>query len=401
MGFLTDIFGGGDPPDAPDYSPIAQASKEIADMMLTFYREQLDYQKESDAANRVILDQIMAVQIPAMQEQFQNYLYDRQRYEEKFQPIEDALIDEAMGYDTPERREFERSRAVSDVSQSFEAERQNAIRGLESYGVDPSVISSAALDRGMRAGEAIGQAQAATDADRRVEDVGRALKGEMVNIGRGYPGQVSQSAAQAVGAGNAAMGNQLNTGAQAQQMRSAALGGIGAANQAIGTWGNALNTGYQNQLSNWSANAYNTQAAWNTGSQLLGMALRDGGYVRKMADGGLPEEGPSAGEEPAEPTRREKFKEGLTNFKPMAIPRLGNNGGFGDRAAFANGGIPGEVEGPGDGTGVDDAIPAVLSDGEYVIPADVVRTKGTEFFDKLLEKYHVSAAQQRGIPVRG
>ncbi len=32
----------------------------------------------------------------------------------------------------------------------------------------------------------------------------------------------------------------------------------------------------------------------------------------------------------------------------------------------------------------DDAIPARLSDGEYVIPADVVKRKGTEFFDKLL-----------------
>ena len=56
----------------------------------------------------------------------------------------------------------------------------------------------------------------------------------------------------------------------------------------------------------------------------------------------------------------------------------------------------GEVDtGMGDGSGIDDNVPAVLSDGEYVIPADVVRKKGEEFFDKLIEKYHTPAAQQR------
>jgi hypothetical protein len=34
-----------------------------------------------------------------------------------------------------------------------------------------------------------------------------------------------------------------------------------------------------------------------------------------------------------------------------------------------------------------DGVPAMLSRNEYIIPADVVRRKGTEFFDKLLAKY--------------
>ena len=44
----------------------------------------------------------------------------------------------------------------------------------------------------------------------------------------------------------------------------------------------------------------------------------------------------------------------------------------------------GEVRGPG--TGTSDSIPARLSDGEYIIPAEVVRRKGTDFFDKLLNE---------------
>ena len=54
---------------------------------------------------------------------------------------------------------------------------------------------------------------------------------------------------------------------------------------------------------------------------------------------------------------------------------------------------PGHVTGPG--SGISDSIPARLSDGEYVIPADVVKRKGVEFFDKLLDKHHMPAAEQK------
>jgi len=66
----------------------------------------------------------------------------------------------------------------------------------------------------------------------------------------------------------------------------------------------------------------------------------------------------------------------------------------------ADGGHPGP--GPGmiqhgmsDGTGIDDQVHAKVSVGEYIIPADVVHAKGKEFFDKLLQRYHTPAAQQR------
>jgi len=45
----------------------------------------------------------------------------------------------------------------------------------------------------------------------------------------------------------------------------------------------------------------------------------------------------------------------------------------------------GPVMGPG--TDTSDNIPIRVSPGEYVIPANVVRMKGKEFFDSLLEKY--------------
>lgn len=60
--------------------------------------------------------------------------------------------------------------------------------------------------------------------------------------------------------------------------------------------------------------------------------------------------------------------------------------------AHANGGM---IHGPG--TGTSDSIhtqnratgaPVSVSTGEYVIPADVVRAKGKDFFDKMVRQYH-------------
>jgi len=62
--------------------------------------------------------------------------------------------------------------------------------------------------------------------------------------------------------------------------------------------------------------------------------------------------------------------------------------GTGDGSAgFKRGG---EVNGPG--TGTSDSIPARLSDGEYVIPADVVERLGVGFFDRLRAQFHTPAA---------
>lgn len=63
-------------------------------------------------------------------------------------------------------------------------------------------------------------------------------------------------------------------------------------------------------------------------------------------------------------------------------------------ASYAKGGLVtphtsakagGKVAGPG--TGTSDSVPIRVSAGEYVIPAHVVRAKGTEFFDKMLASY--------------
>ena len=67
----------------------------------------------------------------------------------------------------------------------------------------------------------------------------------------------------------------------------------------------------------------------------------------------------------------------------------GVGGETGGTAFAANGG---NVTGPG--TGTSDSIKAKLSDGEYVISADVVDALGQEFFDMLQKQFHTPVAMQ-------
>jgi hypothetical protein len=330
---------------APDLQPYADSMAEQGRYGYLTSQEQLKWAREQDSMNRDLLQQVLGPQLAAMNNQAQWAQEDRQRYEDVYQPLEDNLIQDFQSYGTPERMAAERGRAMADVGSAFDAQRKNALQRLESYGVDPSQTRNAALDIGMRTSQAAATAAAGTNAQRVTEDKARALRADAINIGRGLPSQVAQSYGQAVAAGSQAMGGANSTfGTSAGAMGGPAQwAGIGQQ----GTQGAAgiATQGFQNSL---AANQANQQA-WSGALSGVGGAI---GMGMMLADGGQPKQ---------------------------ALP-LGNAG---------------PVTGPSDGSGIDDQVPAKLSAGEYVIPADVVNKKGSEFFDRLVAKYHTPAAQQR------
>ncbi len=332
-----------DPPPPPDMGPMAEASEEVARISQETMMAQLEWAREQDTMNREVLQQVLDIQLPAMQEQFGQAQSDRKRYEEVFRPMEDEFAREAQEYDTPERRMQERGAAIADINTQFDAQRRNALQRLEGYGSDPSIVRNAALDVGIRTQQAMAQAAAATGANRRVEDTGRALRSDVINMGRGALSNAAGFYGQSVGAGSQAVAGGAQTTQTGAGAIQSAMGWGGQALSGYGQSGNLQNMGYGNQLS-----AYNAKQA-----QTAGLMQGIGGMVGlgMAADGGeVPDD---------------IFDEdGLTY-------------------------------GPGDGSGVDDQIPAMLSQDEYVIPADVVRAKGTEFFDRLVDKYHTPAEEQR------
>jgi len=339
-----------DPPPAPDLTASAEASTEVARIAQQTQMEQLDWAREQDTMNRQTLNEVLDIQLPAMREQAQNARADRERWETVFQPLEDEFVAEAKAYDTPERRELARGRATANVTQAFDASRRNALQRLEGYGIDPSESRSQALDIGVRTAQAAATAGAATNSDLQVEERGRQLRGQAIQLGRGLPQQVGAQYAGAVGAGQAAVGG-------ANQTTGTSSGAINAA----GAWGNQALAGYGQNAGILSMGYGNEMNAYNAGTaQTAGWLQGAGniiGGVAAMEHGGM---------------------------------AINPNGGYDMEGEYTK---IGDVDtGRGDGSGRDDNVPALLSDGEYVIPADVVRAKGEEFFDKLLETYHEGPA---------
>lgn len=345
-----------DAPDPPDMTGAIEGSKEVADMQLKFAREQADWAKQQDSMNRDVLNRVLDIQLPAMADQASNAREDRQRYEDKFRPIEDDLVNEFNTFNSPERQATERGRAMADVGSAFDAQRRNALQRLESYGVDPSQTRNAALDIGMRTQQAAAQAAAATGATRNVEDKSRALRADAINIGKGLPSQVASSYGQAVAAGSAGVGGaNQTTGTSA-----GAFGNAGAALQgAQGGYGQvgALQTqNFGNQNAAWGNNVNQAMGGLGAVAGIAGMFMADGGDV----DG----------------------KRKAITFDETGAPMFESE--------------PGMIDyGEGDGSGIDDKVPIMASTEEYIIPADVVRAKGVEFFDKLVAKYHTPAEEQK------
>ncbi len=324
-----------DPPPPPDYSALAEGSEEVARIAQETAREQLDWAREQDAMNRELLNRVLDVQLPIQEQAALNAIQDRARYSEVFQGVEDQLVEEARLFASADRQAYEAGRAIQDVGNAYEAQRINAARQLESYGADPSEVHSKALDVGIRTAEAAAKAFAGTSAARRTEDLGRAMRADVINIGRGLPSQVAQSYGTALSAGQGAISGANQTTATSASAMGGALQGYDTALRAYQGAGNLTNMGYQNALSSWELGQQ--YSPWSAMGNLAGMWLGGGGGNPFRARSG--QEG---GEVPED-----------LSFTP----------------------------------GPDDKYPTLLAKGEYVVPAEVVKAKGTEFFDRLKEKY--------------
>jgi hypothetical protein len=469
-------MGKQDPPDPPDLQPISDAQLRMAEMAdelareyLGLSREQFAYFQEQgqaelayarEQAERLfgmqqqaldsqlgvneITQQVGAAQLEALNDNLENARFDRERYESIFLPMQDRLIEEANQYDTPERREAEAARHMADVQRQADAQRTQVEQRMRGMGLDPSQYRSGALANQMATATAAAQAQSGNSARQNIEDRGRALRADAVNMGMGLPSQVASSyngltgAGQgAVQAGSAGQGATLGAigaaGSLAGQgvgMRSGALSNLaaltgspmqwsGAGTGAMGMSGNFLNNaagtmnmGYQNQMTQWNAQQQQQQAMI---SNVMGMA----GAVAAFAEGGVvgaarrrparyasegaaitlaPEDyrvvdKPAA--KKADATKKDLAPKGskmasLSGALGAAAGNAANNAAMFDTTPRYE--DPGYIYMAGGGAlpvkQSRDKVPAVLAEGEYVVPADVVRSKGIEFFDKLVQKHH-------------
>lgn len=287
---------------------------------------------------------------------------DRARHESVFQPLEDDLVAEAWDYRSDARRDLEMGRAQADVAQKLDQQREAATRDLEGYGIDPSSTRYAALDLDFRTKRAAAQAAAANQARLQTENTGRQLRSDAISLGLKYPEFADKASDNALASDIAAVGvrndtvktgyNTMGTGVE--------YGGLGvgytnAATGAVSAAGQITNAARANTIDQYKAEeASNTN--WGEAAGLIAGAATKAYFG---AEGGaIPD--PEAG------------------------------------VASQGGAIPMEASASG-GEEIDD-VDAKLTAGEFVIPVDVVKWKGEEFFQKLIEQARTKQGDAKAQP---
>lgn len=340
-------------PPPPDYTPIANASREAAQLSYSLGKEQLAWAKEQYANDSELTSRVVDSFLDTQAINQETAQKDRARYEQIFQPLEDTLAADAASYSSPERRDLEMGRAQAGVAQQFDAQRNNALRQLEGFGIDPTSTRYAALDLGFRAQQAAASAAAGNQAGQQVDAMGRALRSETINVGRGYPGQIAGQYGTALGAGSQGVNSTLAQTASGANTMGTSAQYMGLGNQSLGTWGNTLNAGYQNQLAAHNANQ-NSSSGWGSA---LGLAGGIAMSAMRLEDGG--------------------------SVDPSAIPDDATTGGA----------VP-IGSSPSGGRAVDD-VPAALTAGEFVIPKDVTSWMGEKQMHQLIER---ARKEQQQLP---
>jgi hypothetical protein len=272
-------------------------------------------------------------------------------YQDNYRPVESRMIQDANTIDSESNIAGARGRALADVQQQAGLARDANMRSMSRFGLRPNANRLAGINSQLAAQVAATSAGAMQNAEQGQKDRGVAMRANVANVGRGYPAQAMAYGQQATGNSQAAYGNTM--GANAANLQNQSFMGQGynlAGNtnaQAMQGWGNIY------------------------GTQMQGYGIANSGNASNMAGFGS--------------------LAGLLGG--AAISKWGADGG--------------KITGPG--TGTSDSIVAkntdtgeniAVSNGEFVIPADVVRYKGTEFFDKLIEKHHVPAALQRRAAIK-
>lgn len=203
---------GGDAPAAPDYGPVAQASKESAQIMADLGREQLDESRRQYEQNMEVARPVVEAQQRIMDEtarQGKDY-YDYNT--STFRPLEQQMVADAAKEGTDARIEEAAGEAIADTRTGQTQATNQAIRQGMRYGYSPAKMAKMV---GMQStANASAVAGAATGARAKQRNLGWARRLDAAGLGRGLPGSSTGAYSVATGAGNSAVGNTMAPGGQ-------------------------------------------------------------------------------------------------------------------------------------------------------------------------------------------
>lgn len=368
---------GGKGGDAPDPNPgmlasadaareIAAVQKQTADEMLAFYKTQY---AEMKPILKEVTDTDMAIQKANAARADEYAAYER----ETFRPLEKQIVKDAEEYATESKREALATQAAADVNTAFTGARAQEGRALSRMGVNPNSSRFAALNNQLTFGQAATAAGAMNKTRTDAEQLGFARRMDAASLGRGLAGNASTAYGVSLNAGEGVRTNAMAGGSFMGSGYGAAQQGYSSAANSYGTAGNIYGQEFQGRMQGYQAQQ---QAA---AGMMSGIGSAIGTGVGAYMSGGLSVIGAA-----------KKSADG-------GIIRKANGGVIKRRGALmlADGAHVGAGPVSGPGGPIDDKVPALLSDGEYVLPADTTAKIGKENLDKLVKETHTPAAVQR------
>lgn len=251
----------------------AMKQAQLGEQWLSFSKDAFAVSQERQKEIDEITKAVSTLQLNTATEQADWARKDRQRYEDTYRPIEDEFVAEAKDYASPEKQAAAASEARADVQKAAAMERGATERRAAAYGINPASGRFAGIDRAGELGTAVASAGASNRARQGIRDKGLALKGDLVNLGRGLPVQAAQAAGLGVNAGSAAVGSTATGNGQylgsLDIMNRGFAGGIsGYAGQAA-----TLSDLYKNQLDAWQAQQDANGSLWEGIGGLVGIGL--------------------------------------------------------------------------------------------------------------------------------
>lgn len=343
---------------APDPRMYDALDKQVqqGDDLLSFikssYADNKDRQATQDQLNDQVIKQNMTLSQQAADRSNDQYDY----YTKNGRPVITQALKDSQDWDSAPEIQNVQGEARTDQQASFDSAQQQNNRMLSRMGVNPNSTKFAQLNNQLQMQKAASTAGAVQQAGEQRRLQGEGLRLQAGNLASGMPANSMGFAGQSSQMGGAASGIGQSGINSAMAMQNQVSSGMNNAASIYGGAASTYNNVYGNQISAYSAE---NQAS---SSSMSGLGSMAGLAASFMADGG--------------------------------------NVGRGTANATGQGG---KIAGPG--SGISDSVPAVnadngkhiqLSNGEYIVPADVVRKVGEKHFDGLIQKYHTPAAVQRG-----
>lgn len=250
-------------PPPPDYTPVANASKEAAETMAQLGREQLAESQRQYNQNYAAAQPVFAAQLASMNaglQQGQDYYDYLKQYS---RPVETSLYTQAM-QDSQGLQDAAAARAAADARAATTQQQNQLIRQGLRYGWSPQRLAVLA---GSTAGSnAQAQAAAATQAREREKQTAWAKQLDVAGLYRNLPGASQGAYGLAVGAGSSALNSQMAPGAQYMQGMAQGANTIGS--------GQAMKLSGLGNILNAQTSVYNTgqQSGLDIGSLMQGGA---------------------------------------------------------------------------------------------------------------------------------